>query len=238
MNTRTLPAFFLVTFLAALSSQAFGQTAPCILLGMLGAPCPSDNPGAGPPGSSEPLNAADIALVSHSPVIWLAPPAGSEAFQVLPGTSSTLQRNRHGVTASMTTFGLEPETVHSFWWVVFNNPEYCATTPCSEPDLFNPDVNGGVFGGSGQVTDAFGHAHFQAHVFMGEDPGLERPFAAFGVVAGLVDPFKAEIHMLNRTHGPAAAFFSSEELETALNTFGGGCDSFDCFDVQAAVHLP
>lgn len=238
MNTRTLSTYLLVALLAALSSQAVAQAPPCVLLGMLGAPCPTDNPDMGPPGSDDPLNAAAVALVSHSPVIWLVPPAGSEAFQPLPGASSTLHRNRHGVTASMTTFGLEPESVHTFWWVVFNNPEYCATTPCSEPDLFNPDVNGGVFGGSGQVTDAFGRAHFQAHVLMGDDPGLDRPFAGVGLVTGLVDPFKAEIHVLNRTHGPAAAFFSLEELETALSTYAGSCDSFDCFDVQAAIHLP
>jgi len=234
----SLPVILLAICLVAFSSQAVGQPS-CVLLGMLGAPCPSDKPGMGPPGSDEAPNTADVSLVSHAPAIWLAPPEGIEPFAPIPGASSTLHRNAHGITASMTTHGLQAESAYTFWWVVFNNPEYCAGVPCSPDDLGNADVAGGVFGGSGQVTDAFGRAHFQAHVFKGDEPGLERPFfnPEGGLNAGLMDPFKAEVHMVVRSHGPAAAYFP-DELEAALSTFGSGCDDFACFDQQAAVHLP
>lgn len=233
-----LPAFLLAFFLVAFSSPSMGQDTTCsILLQLLGAPCPDDNPGMGPPGSDDPPNTADMGVVSHAPVIWLAPPEGSEPLTPIMGASSTLHRNRHGISASMTTHGLQAESAYTFWWVVFNNPEYCATAPCSPDDLGNPDVAGALFGGSGQVSDTYGRAHFQAHVFKGDDPGLERPLAGDGLNAGLVNPFMAEIHLVVRSHGPAEAFFP-EELEAALSTFGSGCDQFECFDQQAAIHLP
>lgn len=238
LTLSSLPAILLAVFLAAFSSQAAGQGPSCVLFGMLGAPCPLDNPGMGPPGSDDPPNSADVGVVSHAPVIWLMPPMGSEPLSAIQGASSTLHRNRHGITASMTTHGLQPESAYTLWWVVFNNPEHCASVPCSLDDLFdNVDVEGGLFGGSGQVTDAYGRAHFQVHAFKGEDPGLERPLAGNGLVAGLIDSFKAEIHMVVRNHGPASAYLP-EELEAALSTFGSGCDQFECFDHQAAVHLP
>lgn len=231
----SLPALLLAIFTVSLSSQAFAQGPPCILLGMLGAPCPGNAPGAPPPG--DPPNTADFGLVSHAPVVWLVPSAGVEPFAFIPGASSTLHRNSHGVTGSMTTSGMLPESAYTFWWIVFNNPEHCASVPCSPDDLFNPDVAAGVFGGSGQVTDAYGRAHFQAHVFKGDEPGLDRPFAGVGLVTGLLDPFKAEIHLLTRNHGTVAALLP-EELEAALNMYVGGCDKFECFDEQAAIHFP
>lgn len=236
MKTSLLPAslsaFLLSVFLIAPSSQALGQQGPpCILLGMLGVPCPTDEPDMVPP------NTADVSVVSHAPVIWLVPPEGTEPFAPIAGASSTVHRNSYGITGSMTTSGMLPESAYTFWWVVFNNPEYCASIPCTEDDLFNPDVAGGVFGGSGQVTDAYGRAHFQGHVFAGDEPGLDRPFADVGLVAGLIDPFKAEIHLLTRNHGLASALLP-EELEAALSTYVGGCDKFGCFDEQAAVHFP
>ncbi len=238
-----IPTLIGAVLLAALPLTAAAQPGPpCTLLGMLGVPCPPNNPGAGPPVADTPPNSAASALVSHSPVVWLEPPVGAAFLDPVPGGTSTMHRNRHGISASMTTAGLDPDTVYTFWWIVFNNPEYCATTPCGPDDLGNPDVNGGVFGGNGQVSDAYGRVHLQAHVFKGEDPGLERPFADFGLAAGLLDPFKAEIHLLNRTHGPAADL-TPEQREAAFNTFAGGCADFDagpaeCFDPQAAVHLP
>lgn len=223
--------------LTAFSPGASGQAPPCILFGMLGAPCPTDDPGQEPPMVDDPPTTADVSLVSHSPVIWLVPPDGSAPFSPIPGASSTMHRNRHGISGSMSTSGLQPESAYTFWWIVFNNPEHCASVPCSTDDLFNPDVVGGMFGGSGRVTDAYGRAHFHAHVFAGDDPGLDRPFAPLGLVAGLVDPFKAEIHLAVRNHGPVSAY-SPVALEAALNTFASGCDQFNCFDQQAAVHLP
>jgi hypothetical protein len=53
---------------------------------------------------------------------------------------------------------------------------------------------------------------------------------------GLVEPFKAEIHLVVRTHGPASG--DPAVLQAQLNMFNGGCPPNTCGNVQVSVHQP
>jgi hypothetical protein len=78
------------------------------------------------------------------------------------------------------------------------------------------------------VANEDGEADFEAVMFEGEPAGeiLMGP--------GLVDARRAEIHLIVRSHGPAA-FGNPTVLNDQLTTFAGGCDVFSCEDVQYAT---
>ena len=45
---------------------------------------------------------------------------------------------------------------YTIWWVIFNNPEKCATSPCDAPDLFDEAVDAAVFNAGGSISAASG----------------------------------------------------------------------------------
>jgi hypothetical protein len=45
---------------------------------------------------------------------------------------------------------------YSVWWIIFNNPAACATTPCGFDDLLDEDVGAAVFNASGAISAADG----------------------------------------------------------------------------------
>ncbi len=53
---------------------------------------------------------------------------------------------------------------------------------------------------------------------------------------GLMDSMAAEIHLVVRSHGPAANL-SGQELSEALHSVDGGCTTNTCGDAQFAVFL-
>ena len=63
---------------------------------------------------------------------------------LIPGSSSELRRIKAGVTMSLDTSGLQG--IFTIWWVVFNNPQDCGSSPCEMIDLFDEDVRGDVLG--------------------------------------------------------------------------------------------
>lgn len=157
--------------------------------------------------------------------------------------------------------GAEPEPDPSgeqaltVWWVVFNHPEHCATSPCGEPDLFEPDVGGSVFYATGAVSDEDGNVTFVASAyetdpvrFADTDPNTAM-LQLFGLPAGpgLLDSAQAEIHLVVRVHGPAA-FDDAELLAEQLSVFlDSACDDArlepqgrpnECEDIQFAVFPP
>src|SRR5690242_2410879 len=66
---------------------------------------------------------------------------------------ASLSRNNAGVFANISSSGLTPGHVITFWWVIYNNPEFCANTSCAPPDLNNPAVNGALQYGGGTIAD-------------------------------------------------------------------------------------
>ncbi len=209
--------------LTTLPLTSFAQPArTCILLGMLGVPNPC------PVEEIEPRNSALGAAVSFQTVNDITQEVDG-IFEPIPHSSSVLVRTINGVSASLSTSGLAPDTAHTVWWLVFNNPEACTggeqgtELQCLPPgDIGDPAVNASVFGGAGQVTDLYGRATFSAFAFTGEDNGLTLLRGP-----GIVDPFKAEIHLIVEDHGPAGRLADAGLLEEAMRYQFVGCRAFD-----------
>ena len=153
------------------------------------------------------------------------------------GATSMLTRNTEGVALVLDTTDLTPGDAYTVWWVLFNNPAACATAPCKGSDLSNPETVGMVGYATGGVVEASGQAHFEATLTMGDnsialDNGDGFPFELVEPAPGLINPMRAEIHAVVRTHGTALG-----DPTEQLTTFGGGCNP-ECTNVQAALHLP
>ncbi|HXG66666.1 MAG TPA: hypothetical protein VNO70_16315 [Blastocatellia bacterium] len=149
----------------------------------------------------------------------------------LPGGGSILARAKDGVYMSYHSFGLPAGTVATAWWVFFNEPKRCATSPCGLPDLFtNPDAQPSLVYATGRMVGADGTADFGAFRAVGDTTG-----AQFG--PGLLDPRKAEIHLVIRTHGPALD--DPALLSQQLSSFNGGCPTPNtCANLQVSIHQP
>lgn len=153
---------------------------------------------------------------------------------VIPATGTMLVRNRNNVYATMDTAGLTPGTAVTFWWVFFNNPQNCATQPCTPADLANPAVRGSVASGGGKIIGADGTATFGSFRTVGDTTGV---FSGLGTAEGLLDAFRAEIHFVARTHGPAL-LNDPVLLGQQLSLFNGGCPPNACANLQASIHRP
>ncbi len=225
--------------LACLPAAVQAQNGPpCTLLDLLiGVTCPRGGPDE---GVTTP-NQAGMVTMSHTTVVDL-----TQNLQPIPHSASTLIRNQHGASATLSTSGLNPDSAHTMWWLVFNNPAFCTAgdpelgNRCAEPDLFVEAVEASVFGGNGQVSDAYGRIQFSAHAFVGEETGGQTML--FG--PGIIDPHKAEIHLIVQGHGPAQPLADAGLLEAALSNPGAGCgpdepnEGICAGDVQVAVHRP
>lgn len=152
-----------------------------------------------------------------------------------PHDASTLVRKTNWVDVGLHTSGLDPATAYTVWAVVFNRPQYCATTPCGMGDLpvapgHDPRVQasvayvtGGFSGNDGRLRQR-GRLH-RVHA------GIKPTQTLFG--PGLLDAAHAEVHFVLRGHGPA----SGDPL-LAIGSYGAGCsDSNPCTDQQASIHL-
>jgi hypothetical protein len=131
---------------------------------------------------------------------------------------------------NLITSGLEPGATYTIWWVIFNNPEKCASSPCAESDL-SPTARGATGGAvgiaTGQVLRANGRGNFGARLSVGDTTGF-----LFG--PGLLKPWTAEIHLVVRNHGQPLP----GKVDEQITTFGGGCDVNTCTDDQFAMHVP
>lgn len=194
------------------------------------------------------------ATTSEVPVIYFqsAPfVLADNSGDTVAGSWSSLTRTADGVTASIHTSDLPPGA-YTFWWIVFNNPEFCTNGECGEDDIFaapfEPIINdAGAVGSPGvvvQVMRAGGNVVGENGVgnFGG---GLNEGDNNEGLFPGpgLVDASKAEIHLIIRYHGPVVA----EYMPAQIHSVDGGCDvlsegtleegvGFTCVDVQAVAH--
>lgn len=160
-------------------------------------------------------------------------------FSAVEGGYSRLIRGNDMVAMELASSGLEPEAPYTTWWVVFNTPQGCSEA-CDLDDIFNPDgtvnlnpaANISMLFADGAMTDADGTISFSAILPVGRVLGelLAGP--------GLVDPRKAEVHLVIRAHGPLDPNRAYEQLSTfePHPILGGDCVL--CEDVQFAVHLP
>jgi hypothetical protein len=150
--------------------------------------------------------------ITTSPVYWFWDFANAAG-------SSTLVRTETGVSFTYKTEGLPPGQVVTVWVVVFNNPEHCATNPCTPADMANPDVNGDFLYGGGHVIGGSGRGNFGGHLQVGDTSGSGLAEIG-GMATGLLYPETAEIHLALHSHGPAVPGLV---LKAQLSTFLGGC---------------
>jgi hypothetical protein len=149
---------------------------------------------------------------------------------VIPGGASMLVRNGKDVYMSLHAAELTPGTVVTAWWVFFNNPKKCATTPCSVADLSNAEVQPSLVNATGRIVGADGTADFGAFKSVGDTTG------AF-TGSGLLNASKAEIHLVVRSHGPAI-LDDAQTLSQQLSIFNGGCPPNTCANLQVSIHQP
>jgi hypothetical protein len=135
--------------------------------------------------------------------------------------ASVLTRHNTFIEATVSATGLAASGAYSWWWVVFNYPQFCVggcglddlpvgATPISVGD---PRVHASLLWGGGFVSNGTGAAEVSALLERNKAPGEIK----FG--PGLKRPRAAEIHIVLRSHGPAIA----GEVADQIGRFDGGC---------------
>jgi hypothetical protein len=165
--------------------------------------------------------------VNSRSVVWMS------TGMAVPTSGSSLSRSRGGIFFTLTTSGLTPGDAVTLWLAVFNNPEFCATNPCTPADFANPAVDGTLLNTGGRVIGPDGSATFGAYRAVGDVTGA-RP--GVGTLNGLVDPLRAQIHLVIRDHG-VAQLGNPSVLQEQLTMFFGGCPAgVGCANLQASVN--
>lgn len=148
----------------------------------------------------------------------------------VPNAGTTLFRDSTGVFFTFHTQGLAVGHAVSAWMAIFNNPENCATNPCTPADFSDPNVDGLLVNTGGRVIGADGAATYGAFRAVGDITGRDR-----GSMNGLVNPLRAEIHLVLRDHGVASA--DPAILAQQLTIFNGGCPGgVGCMNVQTSIN--
>jgi hypothetical protein len=173
------------------------------------------------------------AATAQVPTISFQPERVVPGGAIVYRSGTMLVRTRDRVFATIHTSGLTPGTVVTGWFAFFNYPDECATRPCTAADFANPAVQGRVANFGGRIVGADGVADFAEDRAAGDTTNV---FLGMGFGPGLIDPRRAEIHLVVRTHGAASA--NPATLTEQLTTFNGGCPPNVCANVQAAVHAP
>ncbi|MCI0626282.1 MAG: hypothetical protein L0387_32335 [Acidobacteria bacterium] len=141
-----------------------------------------------------------------------------------PVGTSELIRSSSGITAVFNSSGLPAGQAVTLWFIIFNNPEHCSTTPCTLPaDLFAPDVDGDFHFGSGHVVGAGVTTTFAGHLNIGDTSGSGRVEVGLDAGFPLADPYKAEVLLAIHSHGP---MLEGQALKSQINSFLGGCQVF------------
>ena len=200
-----------------------GTTAVAALLAL--AAC--DEPVTGPAGSADflaPAFSQAAALHQTVAVSWHAQQqltafGGNGKSGMVEGAWAQLTRNKNGIHYQIHANELNPGNAYSLWLVVVNNPTACAATPCSAPDIFNPNTDSQVrSGGTGTVAGAAGK---------GTPAGSARVGPLDGWLEGrsLKDPFAAEVHLVINDHGPMLPEF----MPGMITTYRAGCSDASPF---------
>lgn len=152
---------------------------------------------------------------SVSPAFYLWDP-GSNV-----GTSQ-LVRTNSGLNATLLASGLPPGQAVTMWFIVYNNPSACSSSPCAIEDLFNPATEADFLHGAGKIIGASGHAGFGGYLRVGDVSDSGFPEIGFPpeTSIGLTDPWGAEVHLALHSHGPAQ---TGQTLKSQLSSFTGGC---------------
>jgi hypothetical protein len=180
--------------------------------------------------------------------------------QKTPVGRSTLVRSPSGLTAIFSTNGLEKGHVYTLWFMFWNHPEECISTPCSTIDDLGTfftnfeieETEGDFHYGSGLVSGKGKRVVFGGHLRINElstSGNIEIELPGFP----LLNPRGAEVLLAIHSHGPK---LSGADLRSQLDSYLGGCDVFttasgfaetpgdvpdelgECSTIQYSLHLP
>lgn len=142
-----------------------------------------------------------------------------------PIGKSWLLRSRFGLTAIFDSSELPPGQAVTLWFIIFNRPSKCSTSPCSVPaDVFNDEAQADFYFGSGQVISSHGKATFAAHLPVGDTSFSGKAEVGAGPAVPLTNPARAEVVLALHSHGPA---LTGPDLTHQLTSFLGGCLTFN-----------
>jgi hypothetical protein len=155
----------------------------------------------------------DMATIHRTTALIQTHPSQGDVREV-EGAHAELFTTEDDVTVIFRTSDLEPGHVYTAWWVVINNPENCADSPCTAADILgNPNsVNSEVAWADGILVTEKGNMMFAAYLAVGEVPG-----GWFG--NGVTNPLGAEVHIVIHDHG----LLIPEMAGTMLDSLRGGC---------------
>src|SRR5262249_4471864 len=127
------------------------------------------------------------------PTVTFAPERSTMTGDIVYRSGTMLVRRHHDVFATIRTSGLQSGHVYTAWFGIFNNPEQCATDPCTGADLSNPDVQGSLVNLGGRLVGPDGTAEYAEVRAVGDATN-----AFLG--PGLLNPRGAQIHLACRAH--------------------------------------
>jgi hypothetical protein len=134
--------------------------------------------------------------------------------QIIEGASARLMTTEEGAFVHISTHELNPGHVYTLWWVVFNDPAACQTSPCTGADavIHTALTQADVTYGGGIIAGDDGSGIFNSYI-----AAQELPNAWFG--NGYHNAMGAEIHLVINDHG----MLIPEMATTMLQSYRGGC---------------
>ena len=136
---------------------------------------------------------------------------GGDGIEPMNG-SARLVRTDNGVSFRMQTDKLTPGDVVTVWYVIFNNPGACESSPCKGSDLGNDDADGTVMWAAGSIVGGNGTANWAGHLSEGQITVPHPGFLLSG--RSLKDARSAEIHLVVHSHGPARPGYINDQLRS------------------------
>jgi len=150
------------------------------------------------------------------------------------GWSHLTRVNANMILATLEVVGLVPGDAVTLWWVVFNDPGSCLTSPCSDiefEDVTRAQIS--VGNATGNVVKSDGTLEFGAVLRKGaNEPGHQVVFIATESGKFLNDAYAAEVHFVVQIHGQARG---GKKLREQLSMIDANCTP-SCADVQFAIH--
>ncbi len=142
---------------------------------------------------------------------------------------SMLVRKESSILARVDTG--RPTSGEQVWWLVFNNPEACATRPCSVQDIYSKDTRADLIPADQEQR---GRSH-SGNICLTAGERSKSLMPRFGMPAnGLIDAGAAEVQLLV---GEAAREMESWVRRMSSDSMSD-CASGSCGPVMIAVHTP
>jgi hypothetical protein len=168
-----------------------------------------------------PVSAAGQREATKEPVSWWWDDASTTG-------SSVLVRTDAGLRGVFSTSGLTPGDAVTLWFIIFNHPEACSTSPCSVPaDVFNEDAGADFYWGDGGIAGPTGRVSLVGPLAVGQTAYSGKVEIGAGEAVPLSNAHGAEVVLAVHSHGPAS---TGDELASQLSSFTGGCLVFNGAD--------